>query len=259
MSRIRSVHPGLHTDERFVSVQPFARLLFIGLWNECDDQGLFEWSPLKLKMRLLPADNVDAAQLLDELAAGGMVYPYEVDGRRFGAVRNFGKWQRPKKPNKIYPGTEQALAFATAGSSPVPHQFGTDGEKPQQRKEEGGRSSSEAKASGAEAPNSIPSSAPIDLKAAVFASGVALLMKLDPDRSERNARSMLGRWRQDHGDGAVLDALSAAQAESPSDPIAWLTRTLGARNGKRPNYDRPSAWDSGDLPFGAAAASLDEG
>jgi hypothetical protein len=256
VSRIRSVHPGLHTDERFVSVQPFARLLFIGLWNECDDQGLFEWSPLKLKMRLLPADNVDAAQLLDELAAGGMVYPYEVDGRRFGAVRNFGKWQRPKKPNAIYPGSELALAFATSGSPPVPHQFGTDGEKSPQREEEGGRSSSEASASGAAAPPAPPPAGPIDLKAAVFGSGVALLVKLGTE--ERNARSMLGRWRRDHGDGAVLDALSAAQAESPSDPIAWLTRTLGARNGKRPSYDRPSAWGPGDLPLGAAAASLDE-
>jgi hypothetical protein len=38
-----------------------ARLFFMGLWNECDDYGSFEWSPLKLKMRLLPGDNADAA------------------------------------------------------------------------------------------------------------------------------------------------------------------------------------------------------
>ncbi len=55
MARIRSIHPGLWTDEAFVSLTPYARLLFMGIWTECDDMGSFEWSPLKLKMRLLPA------------------------------------------------------------------------------------------------------------------------------------------------------------------------------------------------------------
>lgn len=235
MRRIRSIHPGLWTDERFASVSMAARLLFIGIWNECDDQGLFEWSPLKLKMRLLPADHVDAAQLLIELAAAGMILSYEVDGRTFGSVRNFGKYQRPKKPSKFYTGPEHALAFATAGSAPVPNQFPTASEKPSQMKEEGGRmeeGSSEADASGAEmAPEpAIPK--PIDLKAAIFASGVPLLTSTGS--TDRNARSMLGRWRQSHGDGAVLDALAAAQAECPSDPIPFITRVLETRNGHRP-------------------------
>lgn len=96
MARIRSVHPGLWTDERFASVSPLARLLFIGIWNECDDMGSFEWSPLKLKMRLLPADNADAGALLEELAAANCIMQYEIDGRQLGAVRNFALFQRPK-------------------------------------------------------------------------------------------------------------------------------------------------------------------
>jgi hypothetical protein len=103
MARIRSVHPGLWTDEAFVSVSPTARLLAIGIWNECDDQGAFEWKPLGLKMKLMPADNVDVASLLAELAGADIIGQYEVDGRKYGAVRNFGRWQRPKKPNSIYP------------------------------------------------------------------------------------------------------------------------------------------------------------
>ena len=69
MARIRSIHPGLWTDEAFVSLTPYSRLLFMGIWTECDDMGSFEWSPLKLKMRLLPADNIDAGELLAELEA----------------------------------------------------------------------------------------------------------------------------------------------------------------------------------------------
>lgn len=41
MSRIRSIHPGLWTDEAFVSLSPMARLFLMGLWNECDDMGSF--------------------------------------------------------------------------------------------------------------------------------------------------------------------------------------------------------------------------
>lgn len=112
MSRIRSIHPGLWTDEAFVSLSPYARLLFMGLWNECDDKGCFAWSPLQLKMRVLPADNVDAAALLAELEAADCVRAYEVGGKRYGAVRNFVKFQRPKSPNDIHPAPAEILVFA---------------------------------------------------------------------------------------------------------------------------------------------------
>jgi hypothetical protein len=112
MSRIRSSHPGLWTDEAFVSLSSFARLLFMGLWNECDDKGCFPWSPLQMKMRILPADNVDAAELLAELERAGCIRAYEVSGKKYGAVRNFVKFQRPKSPNDIHPAHAAILVFA---------------------------------------------------------------------------------------------------------------------------------------------------
>ena len=139
MSRIRSVHPGLWTDERFVSVGPLARLFFMGIWNECDDAGSFEWSPLKLKMRLLPADNVDAAEMLEELAGAGMVLAYEIDGRKLGAVRNFTLYQRPKKPNSIYPQTPEVRNFCGLKGGAVPNQLPTGGEIPPQMEDGGGK------------------------------------------------------------------------------------------------------------------------
>lgn len=280
MSRIRSVHPGLWTDERFVSVPALARLFWIGIWNECDDQGIFEWSPLKLKMRLLPADNADAGTLLADLTAARMVLPFDVDGRTYGVVRNFARYQRPKKPNAVHPAPAHALAFASgtpapenepssepaaaiapAGSEPVPHLFPTGPEIAPQRKEEGGRKDSEADASGGEPPEPPADDLkPIDLKAAIFASGVPLLVGAGiPDR---NARSMIGRWRRDFGDGAVMDALAAAQAEAVSDPIPWIKRTLEVRNhGQRtfPGYrDRPSAWAARPGMDGREPVSLDD-
>jgi hypothetical protein len=148
MARIRSVHPGLWTDERFASVSMAARLLFIGIWNECDDQGSFEWSPIKLKMRILPADSVDARELLAELEEVGSLLAYEIDGRKFGAVRNFTQYQRPKKPNSVYPQTDEVRNFVGLKVGEVPNQFPTGGEKAPQMEEEGGRRKEEKEKEG---------------------------------------------------------------------------------------------------------------
>lgn len=102
MARIRSVHPSLFTDEAWVSCSPLARLLYIGLWTDADDQGLFEWKPLQIKMRLLPGDTADVAALLAELAGVELIASFEHGGKRFGAIKDFRKYQRPKKPNAVY-------------------------------------------------------------------------------------------------------------------------------------------------------------
>lgn len=98
MARIRSIHPGLFTDEAFVSVSLAARLLLPGLWTEADDHGVFEWKPLGLKMKIFPADNLDVAALLVELEGADIIKRFSTEGREYGLVRNFCKYQRPKKP-----------------------------------------------------------------------------------------------------------------------------------------------------------------
>ena len=71
--KIRGVKPDFWTDEKVVNVSPFARLLFIGLWNLACDNGHVEDRPRQIKMRILPADDVDVSALLDELASEGLV------------------------------------------------------------------------------------------------------------------------------------------------------------------------------------------
>lgn len=146
MSRIRSIHPGLWTDEEFVTLSAHARLLFMGLWNECDDKGTFEWKPLTLKMRILPADNIDVVALLSEIEGVGAVRQYEVTGKKYGAVRNFCKFQRPKKPNDVHPATAEIRAYCAfvsetvpADEVEVPNQLPTGGEITPQMEEGGGR------------------------------------------------------------------------------------------------------------------------
>lgn len=144
MARIRSVHPGLWTDGAFVSLSSFARLLFMSIGCECDDMGSFEWSPIKLKMRLLPANTAHVGQLLNELADAGAVIRYEIGGKSYGAVRNFCCYQRPKKPNSTHPQTDAVRDWVGTearltrdGSEPVENHLPTGGEKT--TPEEGGR------------------------------------------------------------------------------------------------------------------------
>ncbi|MEW9272386.1 hypothetical protein [Gluconobacter oxydans] len=117
MARIRSVHPGLWTDETFVGLPAMARLFLIGLWNEADDNGVFQWKPLTLKMRILPGDNADASELLAIMEEAGVVMRYEAEGASYGAVRNFRRFQRPERPKPVHPITDEVEQFVALPSN----------------------------------------------------------------------------------------------------------------------------------------------
>lgn len=142
MARIRSIHPGIWTDEGFMALSAHARLLLIGLWNEAFDDGVFEWKPLTLKARIFPVDAVIVDDLLAEVEAVGFIRPaYSPDGeKRIGLIRNFQRFQRPKKPNSsgMLPDEwREYVGLKGDSSEPVPNQFRTSGEKSPQM-EDGG-------------------------------------------------------------------------------------------------------------------------
>ena len=142
MARIRSVHPSLFTDEAWVSCGPLARILYIGLWTDADDQGVFEWKPLQIKMRLLPGDNGDASEFLAELTAVGLIKPFEFDGKRYGAIANFRKFQRPQKPNAIHPLPDfiaEYVGLSATDTAPVADQYDTGTVIPPQMEDGGGK------------------------------------------------------------------------------------------------------------------------
>lgn len=73
MAKMRGIKPETWTDEKFVSVSPLARLLFIAMWTEACDNGHVEDSPVQLKIRLLPMDSCDVAGLIGELVTHGLL------------------------------------------------------------------------------------------------------------------------------------------------------------------------------------------
>lgn len=73
MAKIRGFKPDLWTDEDFVEVSPFARLLWMGMWNFACDNGHLADKSKQIKMRVLPTDEVNCAELLRELEAQGLI------------------------------------------------------------------------------------------------------------------------------------------------------------------------------------------
>lgn len=119
MSRIRSIHPGLFTDEAYMCLSLAGKAILPGIWIEADDNGIFEWKPMTLKARIMPCENIDMAAILAEYEAAGIIRRFEADGRPYGAIHNFRKFQRPEKPKAWHPLPDDLVEFV--GLSPISH------------------------------------------------------------------------------------------------------------------------------------------
>lgn len=70
-------------------------MLFIGLWTLADREGRLGDRPKKIKMELLPCDDCDVDDLLQQLHESGLIIRYEVQGKKYIQVTNFLKHQKP--------------------------------------------------------------------------------------------------------------------------------------------------------------------
>lgn len=85
--------------------------------------------------------------------------------------------------------------------------------------------------------NNIPvggadKSAP-DLASQIFGQGLAYLKSCGV--KDKNARSLLGKWRKQHGDGATIEALGKSQREGAIDPVQYVEGVF--------RFQRPKAAD----------------
>jgi len=84
--RNRCIKPGFWKDEQVALCSREARLLFTGLWGLSDAWGVLEDRPRRIRVELLPYDDLVADQVvawIDELAAVGLVERYVADGRPY--------------------------------------------------------------------------------------------------------------------------------------------------------------------------------
>lgn len=127
MARIRTIKPDFWTDGNMVKLSPFARLLYIGMWNfTMCDYGHVADDAMKLKLQVLPMDDVDINELLLEVMnAGRVVRIVSDDGRTFLHVKRFGDHQKIDPRWKT-----RCQACGSADLKPLPETQGSLGELP---------------------------------------------------------------------------------------------------------------------------------
>lgn len=248
MPRIRSVHPGLFTDEGFMELtvsDPLACVLLPGIWTDCDDQGVFEWKPMTIKARVLPCATADVSSLLMRLCEVGFIRRFEVKGKAYGAVRNFRRFQRPEKPKAYHPLPDDLRVFVGlekpggrgGGDDPQPGGGGKENVKgtlPDQsptirqpvvdwlgpietegKGEEEGVGDSPLRGDGA---SGAPPKAEVvafpdadTLRLRLFHEGLAILERLKPGMKAEAKRELIGALAKAKG-GAAVGGTRAVQA-----------------------------------------------
>ena len=106
MARIRSIKPEFWTAEQVMECSPMARLLFIGMWNFCDDGGNHPASAKTLKAEVFPSDDITACEvqaLIDELLNQDLLIEYQAGGKNYLHVTGWARHQRIEKPNFRHP------------------------------------------------------------------------------------------------------------------------------------------------------------
>lgn len=100
MARARNIKPAFFKNELLAELEPFDRLLFIGLWCLADREGRAEDRPKRIKMELFPCDTYDVDAGLNDLAAHGFIRRYHAAGQSVLLIVNFTKHQTPHGTEK---------------------------------------------------------------------------------------------------------------------------------------------------------------
>lgn len=106
MARIRSIKPEFWTSAQVLECSTNARLLFIGLWNFCDDKGRHPYSAKQAKAEVFPADDFTEALIdgmLQELSTNGLITRYSADGKEYFFVNGWKHQRIDKAQPAKYP------------------------------------------------------------------------------------------------------------------------------------------------------------
>ena len=116
MARKRMIDPGIWDSEDFSNLDNFAKLIWIGLFSQADDEGRGKAKSTYLKSILFPysednnlAKKVDKA--LTEIAKCMSITFYKNEGNEYYQLENWNRWQKVDKPqkSKISPCCESSL------------------------------------------------------------------------------------------------------------------------------------------------------
>ncbi|HHF7367435.1 TPA: hypothetical protein ACPSKY_002568 [Legionella bozemanae] len=104
MARIRTVKPEFWVSEQVIACSPNARLLFIGLWNFCDDGGVHPAEYIRVKAEIFPTDPFTVNEIkkwIAELIINGLVREYFIGKKAYWIVTGWKNHQRINRPTPL--------------------------------------------------------------------------------------------------------------------------------------------------------------
>jgi len=122
MARTRNIKPSFFLNTKLAELGPLCRILFSGLWCIADREGRLEDNPKKIKAQLLPYDNCNTDDLLQQLHDSEFIHRYKVDRLVVIYIENFLKHQTPhhKEKSSELPAPTKASTSTDLGSHASP-------------------------------------------------------------------------------------------------------------------------------------------
>lgn len=127
--KIRTIKPEFWVDQKISKLPIPARLLYIGLWNFADDNGVFRAHPALIKSSIFPYDDSlrvgEVGKWLDALVEARMVEPFSYEGESFAKIRTFRSHQKvdPRYPNELISWEIVEKIFSEKSAPACPHRF----------------------------------------------------------------------------------------------------------------------------------------
>lgn len=104
MARKRMISPEIWESEDFSELSTLAKLVFIGLFSNADDEGRGKANPAYIKSTLFRYEEkmriTDIETTLDEIALHMSIIFYTYDYREYYQLTNWDAWQKVDKPQK---------------------------------------------------------------------------------------------------------------------------------------------------------------
>jgi len=123
VARKRMIDPGIWQSQDFGRLSELAKLLFIGLFTQADDEGRGIGNPVYLKSSIFPYKeslrSADVEKALSEISSNMSVFFYSCNGNQYYQLTNWDKWQKIDKPSqsKIPEFQEENMQIETFGNN----------------------------------------------------------------------------------------------------------------------------------------------
>lgn len=129
MARSRNIKPGFFTNDVLGELPALTRLLFAGIWTICDRDGRLEDRPKKIRAEVLPYDQCDPEQMLQQLHDSGFIRRYTAAGKALIQVLAWAEHQNPhmKEAASTLPAPEEhqtSTVLAPDEAQPLPEAAG---------------------------------------------------------------------------------------------------------------------------------------